>query len=62
MVDADNMILDPENSDNWIRNSDGEWQRKGAAARYRSKVDDNERRDPEMEESSLSCEYEDNFM
>ncbi|WP_375778939.1 Effector protein NopP [Bradyrhizobium sp. ma5] len=61
-VDADNMVLDPEKSDNWIRNSDGEWQRKGTAARYLSKVDDNERRDTKMEERSSSCEYEDNFM
>ncbi|MBB4370724.1 DUF1680 family protein [Bradyrhizobium sp. cir1] len=24
-VDADNMVLDPEKSDKWVRNSDGEW-------------------------------------
>ncbi|WP_305728060.1 hypothetical protein [Bradyrhizobium sp. WSM1743] len=41
-VDADNMVLDPDKSDKWVRNSDGEWQRKGTAALYLSKADDSE--------------------
>ncbi|WP_274617563.1 MULTISPECIES: hypothetical protein [Bradyrhizobium] len=61
-VDADNMVLDPEKSANWIRNSDGEWQRKGTTARYLSKADDSEGSDNENAESSSTYDYEDDFM
>ncbi|MGY4627453.1 effector protein NopP [Bradyrhizobium sp. USDA 4486] len=42
-VDADNMVLDIERSDKWVRNSDGDWQRKGTAARYLAKAVESER-------------------
>ncbi|MEZ2147420.1 Effector protein NopP [Bradyrhizobium sp. DN5] len=61
-VDADNMVLDPEKSDKWIRNSDGEWQRKGTAARYLSIDDDSEGSDTEIPASSSPYDYEDDFM
>ncbi|PPQ20069.1 Effector protein NopP [Bradyrhizobium sp. AC87j1] len=60
-VDADNMVLDPEKSDKWVRNSDGEWQRKGTATRYLSKADDSEGSDAEIP-ASPTYDYEDDFM
>ncbi|MGY3131405.1 hypothetical protein ACVWZM_002087 [Bradyrhizobium sp. USDA 4501] len=61
-VDEDNMVLDPEKSANWIRNSDGEWQRKGTTGRYLSKADDSDGSDSENVESSSRYDYEDDFM
>ncbi|MGY3473319.1 Effector protein NopP [Bradyrhizobium ottawaense] len=61
-VDDDNMVLDPEKSDKWVRNSDGEWQRKGTAARYLSKADDSEGSDTEIPGNSSTYDYEDDFM
>ncbi|WGR72696.1 MULTISPECIES: Effector protein NopP [unclassified Bradyrhizobium] len=61
-VDADNMVLDPEKSDKWVRNSDGDWQRKGTAARYLSKADDSEGSDTEIPASPSTYDYEDDFM
>ncbi|MCC8939592.1 Effector protein NopP [Bradyrhizobium sp. Arg62] len=61
-VDADNMVLDPEKSGKWVRNIDGEWQRKGTAARYLSKADDSDGSDNEVAESSSAYDYEDDFM
>ncbi|WP_194389727.1 MULTISPECIES: hypothetical protein [unclassified Bradyrhizobium] len=61
-VDADNMVLDPEKSDKWVRKSDGKWQRKGAPARYRSKADDSEGSDTEIPASRSAYDYEDDFM
>ncbi|MBB4362916.1 hypothetical protein GGD65_003949 [Bradyrhizobium sp. CIR18] len=60
-VDADNMVLDPEKSDKWVRNSDGEWQRKATATRYLSKADDSEGSDTEIP-ASPTYDYEDDFM
>ncbi|WP_229166840.1 MULTISPECIES: hypothetical protein [Bradyrhizobium] len=60
-VDADNMVLDPEKSGNWVRNDDGDWQRRGTAARYLSKADDSEGSDTEIAESSSTYDYEDDF-
>jgi len=61
-VDADNMVLDPERSDKWVRNSDGKWQREGTAARYLSKADDSEGSDTEIPANSSTYDYEDDFM
>ncbi|MDA9437163.1 Effector protein NopP [Bradyrhizobium sp. CCBAU 51627] len=61
-VDADNMVLDPEKSDKWVRNSDGKWQRKGTAALYLSKDDDSEGCDTEIPASRSTYDYEDDFM
>ncbi|OPY94612.1 Effector protein NopP [Bradyrhizobium sacchari] len=61
-VDADNMVLDPEKSDKWARNSDGKWQREGTAARYLSKADDSKASDTEIPASSSTYDYEDDFM
>ncbi|RXG87247.1 Effector protein NopP [Bradyrhizobium zhanjiangense] len=61
-VDADNMVLDPAKSDKWVRNSDGEWQRKGTAALYLSKADDSEGSDTEISASPSTYDYEDDFM
>lgn len=56
------MVLDPETSENWIRNSDGEWQRNGAAARYLSEIGSCENGDTEIAEGSATYDCEDDFM
>ncbi|MCP3413428.1 Effector protein NopP [Bradyrhizobium brasilense] len=61
-VDADNMVLDPEKSGKWIRNGDGDWQRKGTNSRYLSKADDSEGSDTKIAESPSTYDYEDDFM
>jgi hypothetical protein len=61
-VDEDNMVLDPEKSANWIRNSDGGSQRKGTTGRYLSKADDSDGSDDENAVSSSTYDYEDDFM
>ncbi|WP_271605628.1 MULTISPECIES: hypothetical protein [unclassified Bradyrhizobium] len=61
-VDADNMVLDPEKSDKWVRNSEGKWQRKGTAALYLSKADDSVGSDTEIPASPSTYDYEDDFM
>ncbi|SFK09274.1 Effector protein NopP [Bradyrhizobium sp. Gha] len=61
-VDADNMVLDPERSDKWVRNSAGEWQRKGTSAQYLSKADDSDVSHAEIPGSPAAYDYEDDFM
>ncbi|MDA9474373.1 hypothetical protein XI03_07580 [Bradyrhizobium sp. CCBAU 65884] len=61
-IDADNMVLDPETSDKWVRNSLGKWQREGTAARYLSKVDDSKPSNTEIPATSSTYDYEDDFM
>ncbi|WP_439396825.1 Effector protein NopP [Bradyrhizobium sp. PMVTL-01] len=61
-VDADNMVLDPEKSDKWVRNSGGEWQRKGTTALYLRKDDDSEGCNTEIPASRSTYDYEDDFM
>ncbi|KRR13656.1 effector protein NopP [Bradyrhizobium jicamae] len=41
-VDKDDMVLDPTQSEQWTKNSDGEWQRATKSKLYLSKVQDSD--------------------